>query len=98
MKASSKASLELKTGLGREGRPNVISGRVVEMMVVVYKALAEDVDKEVDKVVDKVVDKEVDKIVDKEVDMVVDKEVDENVDGTKNWRGHEGEGRPKVTL
>ena len=76
----------------------MISGRVVEMMVVVYKALAEDVDKEVDKVVDKVVDKEVDKIVDKEVDMVVDKEVDENVDGTKNWRGHEGEGRPKVTL
>ena len=66
------------------------SGRVVEMMVVVYKALAEDVDKEVDKVVDKVVDKG--------VDMVVDKEVDENVDGSKNWRGHEGEGRPKVTL
>ena len=48
----------------------------------VYKALAEDVDKEVDKVVDK----------------MVDKEVDENVDGSKNWRGHEGEGRPKVTL
>ena len=86
MKASSKASLELKTGLGREGRPNVTSGRVVEMMVVVYKALAEDVDKEVDK------------LVDKEVDKMVDKEVDENVDGSKNWRGHEGEGRPKVTL
>ena len=60
------------------------------MMVMVYKALAEDVDKEVDKLVDKLVDKEVEKM--------VDKEVDENVDGTKNWRGHEGEGRPKVTL